>query len=187
VPTISPADGVVGASDPTPSAAVSLLLAADAAPVLAAFGLYASCAHAVEVNVGGLTPRRCHVVVPPACRRSRVWVTRSGSIDPLVPVQAGPHSHASATGGGYTAPWTSVQDCPVQGAEVYLQTHATLPMDGCAVVATGATVNDAPAAPVDRALAVPEGLSVALELYEFRTVCGWSVQFFERTADLEAL
>ncbi|MBM5812803.1 MAG: hypothetical protein FJ191_12720 [Gammaproteobacteria bacterium] len=164
-----------------------MLQAADSAPVAAAFGLYAVCGHACEANYAGLSPRRLHVVVPPACRYSRAWVTRSGSEDPIVPASQAAHEHASATGGGYAGAAVSRQSSPVAGFEVYLQTAPVYPMTASAVVPTGSTINDAPAAAMDRALRVPEGLGASVELYEVRQVCGVGVQFFERTADLESL
>lgn len=187
VPAPSPADGIVGDSDPTPPAAVTLLQAADGAPVAVGFGLHAVCAHGVEANTAGIETRRVSVIVPPACRRSRLWVTRSGSVDPLAPAPQADHEHASGTGGGYAGAAVSVASSLVAGAEVYLQTDAALPMTSLQVAGTGTQVNDAPGAPIDRALAVPEVLGPSLELYQVKNVAGFSVQFFERTADLESL
>ena len=186
--TISPADSLVG-DDPTPPAALPLLLAADGWPVQVGASLYASPAWATEGNnaAAGLNVRRVAVVVPPATRYTRAWVTRCGNGDAQKPIKQAQHSQASSTGGGYTGSPVSKAESPVTGVEVYLQTSATLAMTGCAITGTGTTINDAPTAPIDRALKVPEALAAAVEVYELQNMAGASLQFFDRTADLEGL
>lgn len=186
-PAPDPALGIVGESDPTPPAAVSLLQAADAAPVQVMAGLYASCGHACQANVAGLAVRRAAVPVPVGVVHSRAWVTRSASLDPLAPVVQVDHEHASAAGGGYAGAAVSRATSPLAGADVYLATDPALGLTHVQVVATGAQVNDAPVVQLDRALAATPALAPAVEVYEFRQVCGWSVQWFDRTGDLESL
>lgn len=180
-------DPALGILDPTPPAAVSLLQAADGAPVQVLAGLYASCGHACEANLAGLTPRRASVQVPLGVVHSRAWVTRSGSLDALAQLVQAAHEHASATGGGYAGASVSRQDSPVLGAEVYLQTDPALGMSAVATVPTGAQIKDAPVDEIDRALLCTAALAPAVEVYELRQVCGWSLQFFDRTGDLESL
>ena len=186
--TVAPSDSLVG-DDPTPPAALSLLLAADDWPVQVGAGLYCSPAWATECNTvaAGLSVRRVAVVVPLACLYGRMWVTRCGNNDALTTPQQAQHSHASTTGGGMAGNPVSVADSPVSGVEVYLQTHATLAMTANSITGTGTTINDAPTAPIDRALLVPEGLSAAVEVYELQNVAGASLQFFAQTSDLESL
>lgn len=186
--TISPADSLVG-DDPTPPAALPLLLAADGWPVQVGAGLHAGPAWATECNNAGagLDVRRVAAVVPLGCRYGRAWITRSGNGDNQTPAKQAQHSHASATGGGYTGNPVSKADSPVVGAEVYLQTDPALAMTSCAIVGTGTTINDAPTAPIDRALKVTPALAAAVEVYEFKNMAGASLQFWDRTGDLEAL
>ena len=184
-PAISVNDSLVG-NDPTPPAAVSLLLAADALPVQVGAMLYASPGLACEANVSGLSVRRIGVVVPVACKYSRLWVTRCGSVAPLQPIVQADHKHASATGGGYTGNSVSVASSSSSGSEVYLQTSTT-PMTGVEITPTGTTINDAPTAQIDRALLTPLRLFPSVEVYEVQQVCGIAVQFWSRAADLELL
>lgn len=186
VPAVAPGDSIVG-DDPTPPAALSLLLAADNWPIAVGIGLYASPAWPMEANTASLTQRRVAAVIPPACKYSQAWITRSSNDDGQNPVQQVGHTHASATGGGYTGNPVSAADSPVAGAEVYLQTDPVLAMTGVAIVATGTTINDAPTGPIDRALATPELLHASVEVYEFNQVAGASLKFWSRTSDLEGL
>lgn len=174
--------------DPTPPAALPLLLAADGWTVQVGAGLWASPAWATECNTTGVVDtRRVAVLVPPACRYSRAWVTRSGNGDAQNPIKQAQHKHASSTGGGYTGNAVSVADSPVTGAEVYLQTDPALAMTSCAISGTGTAINNAPAAQVNRALAVPEGLAPSVEVYQLQNVAGACLQFWSRTDDLEGL
>lgn len=184
--TILPSTSLVG-DDPTPPASIALLLAADGWPVQVGAGLYASPGHAVEANTAGLTTRRLSVMVPPACRYSCLWVTRCGSEDPQNPVKQAAHLHGSAAGGGFAGVSLSKAESGATGAEVYCQTHATLPLTDVAITRTGQQVNDAPTAQIDRALAVTEQLPPAVEVYEVQQVAGVCVQFWSRTDDLETL
>ena len=185
---LSLTDSLVG-DDPTPPAALPLLLSADSWPVQVGAGLYAGAGWATEANNpgAGLGVRRVAAVVPLACRYSRAWVTRCGSADPLNPAQQLEHQHASATGGGYTGAAVSKANSPVAGVDLYLQTDPVLAMTELEVVATGTTIDDAPAAQLDRALAVTPALAAAVEVYEFTSVAGMALQFFDRTSDLETL
>lgn len=184
--TLLPSTSLVG-TDPTPPAALPLLLAADDWPVQVGASLYAAPGYAVEANTAGLTTRRLAVMVPPACRYGCLWVTRAGSEDPQNPVKQTAHLHASPTGGGYAGAAISKQDSPALGAEVYLQTHATLPMTHVVITRTGQGINDAPTAQIDRALKVTEQLAPGIEIYEIQNMTGVCVQLWSRTADLEAL
>ena len=181
-------DSLVG-DDPTPPAALPLLMAADGWPVQVAAGLYAGAGCATEGNNAGAGLSVCRVaaVVPLACRYSRAWVTRCGSGDALNPVQQLEHLHASPTGGGYAGNAISKAASPVIGAEVYLQTDPALAMTGLELAPTGTTINDAPTAQLDRALKVTPALATAVEVYEFSNVAGVAMQFFDRASDLEAL
>lgn len=184
-PVPGPTTSVVGL-DPTPPASLSLLLAAEAAAVQVVAGLYASPSLVFDGNIQN-TVRRIGVVVPVACRYSRAWVTRCGSVDELAPIGQLAHKHASSTGGGYAGAPVSTRASLVDGTEVFYATHATKPVTHCEVAATGTGIDDAPAAAVDRALATPEGLAPAVEVYQVEQVAGFSVQFWNRTADLETL
>ena len=181
-------DSLVG-DDPTPPAALPLLLAADGWPVQVGVGLYAGAGWATEANnaAAGLAVRRVAAVVPLACRYSRAWVTRGGCGDPLNPVQQLEHLHASPAGGGYAGNAISKAASQTSGVEVYLQTDPALPMTGLELAPTGTTINDTPTAQLDRALAVTPALATAVVGYEFSNVAGMALQFFDRTSDLETL
>lgn len=181
-------ESLVG-DDPTPPAALPLLLSADSWPVEVGAGLYAGAGWATEANnaATGLSVRRMAVVVPLACRYSRAWVTRCASVDPLNPVQQLDHLHASPAGGGYAGNAISRAASPVAGAEVYLQTDPALPLTAVELAPTGTTINDAPTAQLDRALAVTPALAAAVVVYEFSNVAGAALQFFDRSSDLETL
>ena len=185
---LSVSDSLVG-DDPTPPAALPLLLGADGWPVHVGAGLYAGAGWATECNnvAAGMNLRRVAVVVPLACRYSRAWVTRCGNADPLQPAQQLDHKHASPGGGGYAGNAISVANSPVEGAELYLQTDPLLAMTDLAVVPTGTTINDAPTAHLDRALALTPALAAAVAVYEVQNMVGLAFQFFDRTADLETL
>ena len=186
VPAPSVSDTICG-DDPTPPAAVSLLIAADATPVQVGAMLYASPGLCFDGNLTGYLQRRFGVVVPVACKRSRLYVTRCGS-DPIPQItKQAAHLHGSTTGGGYAGNALSVSQSPATGDEVYLQTHATKPLTSCAIGVTGSQVNDAPTAQLDRALLTPEGLAPAVEVYQVDRAAGVSVQFWSRTDDLETL
>lgn len=183
--TVGPTSSVVGL-DPTPPASLALLLAAEAAAVQVVAGLYASPLLVFDGNVQNKT-RRIGVMVPVACRYSRAWATRCGNVDEMAPVAQADHTHASSTGGGYTGVSVSTRASLVDGAEVFFATHATLPVTACEVGPTGSGINDAPTVSVDRSLATPEGLAPAVEVYQVEQVAAFSVQFWNRTQNLETL
>jgi len=184
--TLTPGTSLVG-TDPTPPAALALLLTADDWPVQVGATLWACPGHAVEANTTGLTSRRVSVLVPPACRYTALWMTRCGSDDLQNQTKQLPHQHASLNGGGYTGAAVSSQASGASGTEIYCQTHATLPQTSVAITRTGQQVNDAPTGQIDRALRVVEQLAPRIEVYELTRVAGWCVQFWQRSADLEAL
>ena len=141
----------------------------------------------MECNTTTVSTRRVAAVIPPACRYGAAWITRAANNNGQNSVQQLPHTHASVTGGGYTGVAVSAADSPLSGTDIYLQTDATQAMTECTIAPTGTTIDDLPIAQMDRALAVPEGLAARVEVYEFKQMAGASLQFWNRTGDLEAL
>tara|TARA_R110000868_G_scaffold94111_4_gene259956 strand:+ start:2516 stop:3088 length:573 start_codon:yes stop_codon:yes gene_type:complete len=169
-------------TDPTPVAAISLLLAADQAVIDVGVGLYASCARMVEANTTGLTRRRFGVVVPPGCVSARLHVLRCGGPD-LV-------AQANTTGGNTTGGFTGVDvitsPSAALGVERYLQTGASAPTS-TAYTVTSAVIDNAPAGSKDRAYELTAALAPAVVEFEVNFAAGVSVEFFNRSPDLELL
>ncbi len=171
--------------DVAPAATQLLLGQADQAPIDVGAMAYATCAHMVEANTTGTTVRRFAVVVPPASRRARLHVTRSGGSANST-TQASTTA-GSTTSGGFTGASVVTASSPTWGDERYLGADATHPSVNVQVLVTADVINDTPGASTNRAFKLPEALHPSIEEFEVTMAAGVGVEVFSRTPDLEAL
>ena len=175
-----------------PPALIEYLVTADN-DVLAAASAYAMPA----LMFDGVTDliawdQRFEVIVPPACKHARAWITRQGKDADGEAVQTS--STITTTTGGTAA--AEVVTVPTQqvGAGAYLQylhmvdpSMAPKPITTSSVELSGDKIDDAPAATTDRQLEVAEGLAPAIEEFRVYVAAGFGLMISDRSDDLEAI
>lgn len=170
--------------DPTPTASMALLWAADQVVLDVGAMPYAMTAHCVEANTTGLTERRFGVVIPPACKYARLHITRCGG-NTSTSWQSD-STAGSTTSGGFSGSAVVTAPAPIYGDELYFNTGTT-PAINVGFLVTSDYIEDAPGGTMNRALKVPEDLKPNVEDFNVTRCAGVGVQVFLRTANLEDL
>ena len=136
--------------------------------------------------------QRAEVIVPPAARHARAWITRQGKDADGEASQV--NTTITTTTGGTAA--AEVVSIPTQqvGTGAYSQyldlvdpAVAPKPITTSAVELSGDKIDDAPAASTDRQLELAEGLAPAIEELRIYLCAGLGLMLSERSDDLEAL
>jgi len=186
-------------SEATPPAEVSRLLLADSYPVDAAISPYAGCGRVFDgfsyndsppVEVEARWGRYIGVMVAPGAVHARAAISRSdGYIISADWTFAMPHNSWTTTGGAVgsnivNTAFSAILN-PGQSAIKYLFGFGQTVVDE--IVFTGATIDDAPVAAVDRQYELTTQNSPYIEPMFVRRAAGFSVCVVERIADLENL
>ncbi len=175
-------------TEATPPAKVSLLAQVDDLLVAMMSQPWAQPALCFDGMTSGLETRRFEAILPGPCLHARGWISLCG--DTVAPqdaetIQSDTIVRSSSSGGFGGGAVDITVPAQAWGTVAYLDTTTILA--AVKAVRSGATVDDTPAATVDRLIELTAGLAPAVEVIETVNVCGFGLQVVHQTEDLETL
>ena len=175
-------------TEATPPAKVSLLAQVDDLLVAMMSQPWAMPALCFDGQTTGLETRRFEYILPGPCLHARGWLTFCGeTFAPVATetIQSDAIIRSSSSGGFAGGAVDITIPAQTWGAATYLDTTTVL--SAVKAVRSGATVDDTPAATVNRLIELTAGLAPAVEVIETVNVCGFGLQVVHQTEDLETL